>query len=371
MMMTHLADGVLRRLYDDPLTITDRARAHLRDCARCRTRQAEMADTARTMTALFDLPAARPDTARAFARARLHLGPARGGASLASRVAMGLDPRLVQRRFAAMMGAAVTAVLVMVLAFTPAGSFAQSFFTIFQAQRFAVVPLSMSDLSALPNLSDYGTMESPRSRDTLTAANLSQAASLAHETILVPGTLPADVPSAVTYTVMPASMASFTFSAAKARESAARAGKLLPPMPSSLDGSTLRVTIGPVVAAVYRQGGSGIPALIVAQAPVPQVISSGASEQTILTYLLAQPGIPPSLAASIRAIGNPATTLPIPIPADFAHGESVQVHGVSGVAIGDNTGLGSAVVWRAGGLVHVVGGTLSQDEVVAIANDLH
>jgi len=227
-------------------------------------------------------------------------------------------------------------------------------------------------LSALPNLSDYGTMESPRLRNnTLTAASADQAARLAHEEILVPGPLSADVPTAVTYTVMPASTASFTFSAAKARESAARAGKLLPPMPSSLDGSTLRVTIGPVVAAVYREGGSGIPALIVAQAPVPQVTSSGASEQTILTYLLAQPGIPPSLAASIRAIGNPATTLPIPVPADFAHGESVQVHGVSGVAIGDNTGLGSAVVWRAGGLVHVVGGTLSQDEVVAIANDLH
>ena len=371
MMITHLADGVLRRLYDDPLTITDRARVHLRGCARCRARQAEIADTARAMTALFDLPITQPDAARAFARTRSHLGPARPAASLGTRVAMHLDPRLVQRRFAAMMGAAVTAVLVMVLAFTPAGSFAQSFFTIFQAQRFAVVPVSMNELSALPNLSHYGTMEAPRSRDTLTASTAVEAARLAHEGVLVPGPLPADVPTAVSYTVMPATTASFTFSAAKARESAARAGKPLPAMPSSLDGSTLRVTIGPVVAAVYRQGASGIPALIVAQAPAPQVTSSGASEQTILTYLLAQPGIPPSLAASIRAIGNPATTLPIPIPADLAHGESVRVRGVSGVAIGDNTGLGSAVVWRAGGLVHAVGGTLSQDEVTAIANGLH
>ena len=170
-MITHLADGVLRRLCDDPLTITDRGRVHLRDCTRCRARQSEIADTARTMAALFDLPAARPDAARAFARTRIHLGPARGGASLGTRVAMRLDPRLVQRRFAAMMGVAVTAVLVMVLAFTPAGSFAQSFFTIFQAQRFAVVPVSMSDLSALPNLSHYGTMESPRSRNTLRSSS--------------------------------------------------------------------------------------------------------------------------------------------------------------------------------------------------------
>jgi hypothetical protein len=369
--MAHLGDGTLRRLCDDPLTITDQARAHLRDCSRCRARHAEIADTARTVTALFDLPAARPEAARAFARTRTRLGPTRRGASLITRLVMGLDPRLAARRMSAMMGTAVAAVLVIGLAFTPAGSFARSFFTIFQAQRFAVVPVSMSDLNSLPNLSHYGTMEAPRSRTTLTAATASQAAALAHGTVLVPSKLPADVPSSVTYTVMPPSTASFTFSAAKARESAAKAGKPLPPMPSSLDSSTLHVTIGPVVVAAYHQRRSSLPVLVVAQAPAPLVTSSGASERTILAYLLAQPGISPSLAASIRAIGDPTTTLPIPIPADLAHGDSVQVRGAPGVAIGDNTGLGSAVVWRAGGLVHAVAGTLSQDEVLAIANGLH
>jgi len=277
---------------------------------------------------------------------------------------------MARRRFSTMASAAAATVLVVVLAFTPAGSFAQSFFTIFQAQSFAIVPVSMSDLNALPNLSHYGTMRAPKSRSTLKAANAAQAAALSHETVLVPSTLPADVPSSVTYSIMRPTTASFTFSAAKARATAAKAGKSLPPMPSSLDGSTLQVTIGPVVAAVYHEARSTMPVLVVAQGPAPSITSSGASEHTILTYLLAQPGISPVLASSIRAIGDPATTLPIPIPVNLAHGASVRVRGTTGVVIGDNTGLGSAVVWRADGLVHAVAGTLSQDEVLAIANGL-
>ncbi len=369
--MKHLADGTLRRLCDDPLTITAPAREHLQGCARCHARHAAIADTARDVATLFGPAATSSANPRARAQIRTQLGKIRGRPSLATQVAMALDPRGARRRFSTAVSLAVAAMLVLGLALTPAGSLAQSFFTIFQARNFAIVSVSMSDLKALPNLSHYGTMVAPRSGHPLTAASASQAATLSHEAVLVPGSLPADVPSSVTYSIMGPSTASFTFSAARARETAAKAGKALPPMPSSLDGSTLQVTIGPVVAAVYHDARSAIPVLVVAQGPAHIITSTGASERTILAYLLAQPGISPALASSLRAIGDPATTLPIPIPVDLAHGTTIRVRGTAGVVIGDNTGLGSAVVWRSDGLVHAVAGTLSQDEVVAIANGLH
>jgi hypothetical protein len=43
---------------------------------------------------------------------------------------------------------------------------------------------------------------------------------------------------------------------------------------------------------------------------------------------------------------------------------------VQGLAIGDETGIGSAIVWTKGGTLYAVGGTLAQSAVLAIANDL-
>jgi hypothetical protein len=48
----------------------------------------------------------------------------------------------------------------------------------------------------------------------------------------------------------------------------------------------------------------------------------------------------------------------------------VSVHGVTGLFIGDSTGLGSAVIWQQNGLVYIVGGTLTEAEVLAVANSL-
>ena len=78
----------------------------------------------------------------------------------------------------------------------------------------------------------------------------------------------------------------------------------------------------------------------------------------------------PALAAQIRAIGDPATTLPIPIPVGQAAAKNVKVHGVTGLFIGDSTGLGSGVLWQQNGLVYVVGGTLTEAETLAVANSL-
>jgi hypothetical protein len=113
-----------------------------------------------------------------------------------------------------------------------------------------------------------------------------------------------------------------------------------------------------------------IPSLVVAEAAQPRIRSTGATAQEIEDYLLEQPGVSPQLAAEIKAIGDPTTALPIPLPVERATAQTVQVQGVSGLAVGDNTGLGSGVIWEKDGVVYGVAGALPESQILAIANSL-
>jgi hypothetical protein len=142
-------------------------------------------------------------------------------------------------------------------------------------------------------------------------------------------------------------------------------------MPSSIDGSTLVVNGGPALIEVWGLSGTGtanVPTLVIAQTRVPTVDSSGASTAQLESYLLSQPGVPPELAAQIRAIKDPSTTLPIPIPKGLATTESVKVNGTPATLI--KAVLGAGVVWVSKGVIYAVGGQLTPDQVLAIATSL-
>jgi len=87
-------------------------------------------------------------------------------------------------------------------------------------------------------------------------------------------------------------------------------------------------------------------------------------------FILAQPGITPQLKNAIRAIGDPSTTLLIPVPIQYTSSTTVTVQGVEGVALGDNTGVGAGVVWVKGGYVFAVAGSVKQSDAINIANNL-
>jgi hypothetical protein len=151
-------------------------------------------------------------------------------------------------------------------------------------------------------------------------------------------------------------------------------------MPASVAASTLHVSGGPAVVQTYGGGfdpsevdpktGAGMPTLLIAQSRAPVIRSDGATIDELRSFLLAQPGISPRLAAQIRAIGDPSVTLLVPIPMDFATGKEVTVRGTRGVIVGDSTGIGGAVVWVADGTVHVVAGSFSENELLQVANSL-
>src|SRR5439155_18722075 len=196
----------------------------------------------------------------------------------------------------------------------------------------------------------------------------------------VVGPLPNGVSSTITYAAMPEAVGVFTFDAAKAAAAAAKAGKTLPTMPSGMDGSKLTVTVGPALVEIFGNLNAGaaenatqlnLPQLIVGASSSPVVTSTGVTAQELENYLLSQPGVSPKLASAIRSIKDPSTTLPIPIPIELATSKDVQVQGVNGLALGDNTGLGAAVIWIKSGTVYGVAGTVKQSEILDVANHLH
>ncbi|HET7700253.1 MAG TPA: hypothetical protein VFM06_05230 [Candidatus Limnocylindria bacterium] len=279
-------------------------------------------------------------------------------------------------------GLAAAASVVLVLTLLTVSGVAETILTIFEPKQVVAVPVTGADLSAAASgLGTYGTLEwsaTPRPYDVPDAATAARETGL---TVRTPSQLPSGVQtSTVRFGVMPRTTATFTFSADMTRAAASRVGRTPPPMPANIDGSKLFITGGPVVVQHFAASApaatgesarfAGVPALIIAQGKGPVVQSDGVTVEQLQQYLLAQPGISPQLAAQIRAIKDPSSTLPIPIPVDMATSKTVTVQGVSGVFIGDSTGLGSAVIWQKDGIVFGVAGTLTEAQVLAVANSL-
>ncbi len=303
-------------------------------------------------------------------------------------------------------GGLVAALLALIVTFTPVGSYAQGLLDVFQPRQFVIVPVTWADLRALPSLDQYGDLSQVSHGKPQHLPSAAGAAAASGMAVLTPATLPPSVTASPTYGVVPSHSATFTFSATKARQAATARGKHPPPMPASIDGSSIQMTTGTAVIAAYggdpdflsqaeaRKPGTlgpargpvgghqsdhaalmadiagAIPQLVVAQAFAPVATSSGASPRDLEQYLLSQPGISENLANAIRAIGDPTTTWPIPVPLGQVNTRPVSVQGVRGTLFADTSGFVTGVVWVKAGVIYAVGGPLSEGEVLGVANSL-
>jgi hypothetical protein len=294
---------------------------------------------------------------------------------------------------------AVVAAFVLI---APLKTLAFGFIEIFEPRTIALVPLTDADLrslSTMPDLSKYGEgRRLVESRD-LSAPDARSASQLARFTVREPESPLLERGAAPQFTVLGPTVSRFTFDAAKVRAAAVVAGGSLPAMPRGFDGSTLEFDTASAVVASYpardavlstqtvrvhdrpvayfRRGAHASSAMsgsldgvVVAQMPLPRVSSTGVSAAEIEHFMLAQPGISPRLAAAFEALGDPRTTLPIPIPIDRQRAEPVVVDGVTGLGFGDQTGLGAALIWQRGGMLYAVAGAMKASDLLAVANSL-
>ena len=363
--MAHLTEGTLRRMVDDPDHNSADAR-HLESCADCKGRYKAVAEDAGSIATMLAAPALKVDTAAAFKRVM-------AAPSAQPRFGFRL-PVMRPGSRPVMLGFAAAAALVALLATAIAESG-----TVFAPNTVTAVPVTVADLQSLSQLSDYGTFAWTTQPNLQVVTSAAEAASATGLKVPTVAKLPAGVSSTVTYAAMSKATAVFTFSASKAAAAAAKNGKALPKLPAGVDGTTLTVTVGPAVAEIFGNLKSGssssvsqadLPQLIVAESSAPVATSTGVTVKQMEAYLLEQPGLSPELAAAIKGIGDPSTTLPIPIPIQYATATTVTVQGVKGVALGDNTGVGSGVIWVNHSVVYVVAGTIKQSDAVDIANHL-
>lgn len=381
--MRHLSEGVLRRMYDDPDAMGVEERSHFATCPGCQDRFQRVSDDARQVRAAFDVGPAPTDPRHAFAQmqARLHGAPRK---RRAPRLRLSPAARLGWRK--PVLATVLAAGLAAVLTFTP---LAASLRQLLQPNQVQPISLSQQDMDSLQPLGGYGTVtwqQKPARQQVASASAAAQASGLPQ---LQPSNLPKSVAGLpTTYYTTNQANGSFTFSEAKAREAAQRAGKSAPAFPSGVDGSTLVVQSGPGEAVVYadqsklqqaekQRGGTPEQALqqvgsvfVVGQMRAPSLSSTGVTVAQLKQTLLAQPGLTPQAQRAIQALDSPSGTLPIPVPANQAQSSPVTVQGVQGQAFGDNTGLGAGVVWIKNGVVYVVGGTVSQAEALAVAQNL-
>ena len=262
------------------------------------------------------------------------------------------------------------AALAAAVVLTGAGAAAASgWLQIFRTEQVAAVSLSTADLIALPDLSAYGDLVVTGEVDLHRVRDAGAAAAQTGLDVPEVTALPRGISGEPEYQVGGEVSASFTFSTDRAAQTAAKAGKTLPPAPRGLDGSQVRLTAGPGVAQVWSSS-AGLPALVVGRAVAPSAVSSGVPFETVRDYLLSLPGLPEDVAAQLRTFTADGATLPLPVPADEITTSSAQVNGLSATVLATRDRTLAAVVWVDDAVVTAVAGALDADEVLSIARDL-
>lgn len=404
--MRHADDGALRRMLDEPFAVSSDVKRHVENCDECRARAATIADEAKTAaTALGDARASAVDAASAYSR--FIARGATNAPTVSTRFAQLVGDRR-RRYIAPAIGTLAAAVLVLAFVFTPIGTLAQSFLTIFEPQTFVAINVSKGELQYMPDLKSFGTMTQQGASQHREVATPAQASALTRIPARLPSYLPPTLPRQAHYYAVSPISAAFQFSAARARAYAASVHRSIPPMPAGLDGSVLTLHAGPMIVVTYgaqlpsaeirhnaaqqvRSGGavddetsgpntpvqreqhddiSDLPPLVVVEAVAPRVYSTGATAREIEGYLLSMPGVAPQLADEIRAIGDPSTTMPIPVPIDKSYSQQIAIDGARGLAIGDNTGVGGMIVWQKNGIVYGVYGAMPQRQLMEVAQSI-
>ncbi|WP_157240265.1 hypothetical protein [Catenuloplanes japonicus] len=219
---------------------------------------------------------------------------------------------------------------------------------VFGAEEMVPVAVSREDLFALPDLSAYGevqVVEEPHVREVAGG----EVNGLA---LPVVDALPRGVTGEPIFHAGDRATLLFTLDA---------------PDDAALDGSRFRLTAGPGVAAVWAED-RGVPALFVGRAVAPAAhAESGADFVVARDYLVSRAGVPEGM---LRQFAGDGTTLPSPIGGGRLTSTPADVNGASATLLTSRDGVLAAVVWVRDGLVTVVAGSLTADEVLTVARQL-
>jgi len=359
----------LRRLADEPLAVPDRALRHVTGCDRCQGESDEIAANAALAARLLSSPASVGDIDREWALLQDRLrepGQARHRAGTALWRA--------RRRLASASLGTTAATAGAVLALGAAAAAALT--TIYAPTHVAPVRVDLGDLHAIEHITGIGPSQlmgglPPSGSRRLafgeltwaTAGHARQVSSIARATALThlawsaPATLPPGVGAPLSIAIGPQVTATVSFSNGAA---------------PGIAGSTLQIAAGPAVVVQYgsRSGQARMPTLAIAVMQRPTATSTGATASELEKFLAGRHGLPAGLARQLRLLGNPATTLPVPVPSGMTQ-RQLTIGGMPAVLVTAPSGIASAVIWENhSGVVFAVGGLLDNQDILSVARQI-
>lgn len=369
--MRHPSDGTLRRLLDEPAGVADADREHVAGCPVCLSGLAAARQDALLAGAALDVEVT-PDVDAGWHRLSQAVTAAGQPGSTRTVAGRSRSTRSAPptRRWRTALRSPVVAVVGAVAILAGASTAAATnWLEIFHAEQITPVVAPQADLGRLPELDAFGEVEVSQKIDIRQVTDAEAAARATGLSVPRVGELPQGVRGEPAYHVGKRVQATFTFSAEKTARTAAAAGGTLPPLPPGLDGSQFRLSAGPGVAAVWAQD-RPVPAMVVIRAVAPTAQSTGIPFETARDYLLSMPGLPQNVASQLRAFSADGTTLPLFAPIEKQRTFTADVGGTPATVVASRDEVLAGVVWVDDGVITAVAGSLSTDEVLAVARGL-
>lgn len=329
--------------------------AHVGACAGCADRTRTLADGARLATAVLVAPPVDVDVDAALAKVR----PPAPAAVVPLTARRARRPRRALQRVAAALVLVVTVGGVLA---TPGGrATAASLLERFRAEQLAVVPVSLAALdyevlAPLVEMADIEGLDDGRPQEPREVAGLDEAAAVAGFAAapLDVAALPADLAGPVTVLAQPPQTVRIDFSDG-------------PDVPAALSRAVLVLEVPGAVVQVI-EGRDDMPRVVRGEAgQLGVTVEGGPTLAEVREALLSLPGLPEETVAALRGIEEWETTLPVPVPLEGMSWQDTTVAGLPALAFGDESGTGSALVWRDGGRFVGVGGLLPLSDARRLA----
>ena len=399
--MNCLSDEVLRAKLDGELSAAEvqEADTHLAKCAGCRERAENIARQAREVSGMISALAPPPgmaitDPGIAFARFK-----ARAGAD------PNATPSLLNRIFARRLrpawgAAALAAVIVILVSFAPARTWAQKVLAMFRVEKITVVPVDLNTLRGPNGDTTAGTMLGQMISDSVvvTLHGDPQAATTQDDAGRKAGykvrllSTRTDQPQ---ITVAGEQAFHMTVNRDRAQAVLDEAGRSDLILPASLDGATIAVQIPHAVVARYGicpsekpktssdgQAAPGSPnvdysnCVVVAQVPSPTVsVPPNFNIGQLVELGLQAGGMSAQQAHDFCQTVDWTSTLVLPLPRFVNSYQTVTVDGVEGTLIdlprlGSRRPAGYTLMWVKDGFIYTVMGFGNASSAVPLAESL-
>jgi hypothetical protein len=356
----------LQAFVHDGLNAGERAavREHLSGCPSCRDEERRLREQDRAvegvLLALGPTPSELPSTAGAGERFRstlrrrtpqeVDLGRAdrsgySSGVTFKARIEM-YASRLTHRR-PVLVAAVVAVCLATVIGFAPARQLVSKFLSIFRVRQFSAVSIDREHLQKLHDLGENlraGMPAEPeyerKPGEPRKVSDTAEASRLAGFAVKSPAPLPAGA-EVTDFSVCQGPIMTYPFDREKIigqLEAAGLSGITLPPMESG----TIRVEIPALAHLAYRipqPSGKDTTVVEVIQVANPSVtLPPGADVQAWGELMLQILGMPPDKAKSLAQSIDWTSTLVVPLPAEMASFQEVEVNGVKGLLVEQRPG---------------------------------